>query len=369
MIETGRVLDATGDRVAAVAVSLRPSSLRYCPSVKCRNGHNVAEGDRFCPKCGQLIDDSRHCPNGHVAARHDIFCAICGAEIADGPTACPQCGIAGGPRAELAPGRWRCQVPVMRRGLRMTPQAPVPHPAMSPPPQVHSFDYVAACGYVFDDPFGASAGIGQKCVGGLEAFRRCTRCAEPLCGAEGCSRRVDDAFICRSCVSDLPAAQRTAPHGPGATQELWLQTSNSDGHLVELAWRDHRLYPAGHFSTEGVPMYIDGAVDGWHSVSMLDHAGHDRSTEWRASLEIAKLGAEYSAYVTAFIERPERARRLSDDLIAAALAEPTPYGLGPLVARSRRKALQQRLVLAVPILASQDPPIVPVPRRRLLRPD
>ena len=64
----------------------------------CSNGHETAEGSRFCEECGLITvpGDTELCPHGHINPPHRKFCGDCGAPIA--PPTPPE---SGGPT-----GRW-----------------------------------------------------------------------------------------------------------------------------------------------------------------------------------------------------------------------------------------------------------------------
>lgn len=50
-------------------------------AMKCPNGHEVADGSRFCNICGAPIPQPSVCPNGHVNPEGSRFCNVCGSPI------------------------------------------------------------------------------------------------------------------------------------------------------------------------------------------------------------------------------------------------------------------------------------------------
>lgn len=57
--------------------------------MKCPNGHEVADGSRFCNICGAPIPQHTVCPNGHVNPEGSRFCNVCGSSIG-APAPVPQ---------------------------------------------------------------------------------------------------------------------------------------------------------------------------------------------------------------------------------------------------------------------------------------
>lgn len=88
---------------------------------KCKNGHEVPDGARFCPQCGEKMQ-----------AESELRCFKCGNKLSEGEKYCPECGCPAPPplpahSTSTKPEKYPSETPQEPPALPLPPAPPV-HP-------------------------------------------------------------------------------------------------------------------------------------------------------------------------------------------------------------------------------------------------